>query len=64
MDLLKLPAEIQNHLLRPPVPLEIRFFPERRLRLLVRCGDEKARVRRWRELLEEVGESAGKWTKM
>ena len=31
MDLLELPAEIQNGLLCPPAPLEMRSFPERRL---------------------------------
>lgn len=64
MDLLKLPEGIQNHLLRPPAPLEIHSFPERRLRLIVRCGGEKIRIRRCRELLEEVGNSAGKWTRI
>ncbi len=46
MDLLKLPAEVQERLLRPPGPLKIYSFPERRLRLLVRCGSEEAQIRR------------------
>jgi hypothetical protein len=64
MDLLKLPEEIRNHLLRPPAPLEIHSFPERQLRLLVRCGEEKTRIRRWREWLKKVSDSGRKWTKM
>lgn len=55
MNLLQLRAEIQNDLLCPPAPLEIHSFPECRLRLLVRCRDETAQVRGWRELLYELG---------
>jgi hypothetical protein len=64
MDLLTLPIEIQNCLLGPPAPLEIHSFPERRLRLLLRCDNEETRIRRWWELLEKLGASAEKWTEI
>jgi hypothetical protein len=63
MDLLELPAEIQNGVLRPPAPLEPHLFPERRLRLLVRCENEEAQMGRWQELLDELCIPAGQWTK-
>ena len=64
MDLLKLPAEIQNCLVRQPAPLGIDSFSERRLRVLVRRGNEEAQMRRWQELLADPGVSAEEWTKI
>ena len=64
MDLLELPAEIQNCVLCPPVPLESHLFPERQLRLLVRCENEEAQISRWQEMLEELGIPVGQWTKI
>ncbi len=64
MALLKLPAEIQHWLLRQPAPLGIDWFTERRLRVLVRCGNEEAQMRRWQELLAQPGVSAGEGTKI
>jgi ParB-like chromosome segregation protein Spo0J len=59
MNLLQLPTEIQAGLLRPPAPLEIHSFSERRLRVLVSCGDEEAQTARWRELVQELKSAAG-----
>jgi len=54
MNLLQLPAEIQDGLLTPPAPLKIRSFSERSLRVLVSCGDEEAQASRWRQLVQEL----------
>ena len=59
MNLLQLPTEIQAGLLRPPAPLEMQSFSERRLRVLVSCGDEETQTARWRELVQELRSSAG-----
>ena len=59
MNLLQLPAEIQAGLLRPPAPLDIHSFSERRLRALVSCGEQEAQLARWRELVQELKSSAG-----
>jgi hypothetical protein len=59
MNLLHLPAEVQAGLLRPPAPLEIHFFNERSLRVLVSCGNEETQTSRWRELVQELKSSAG-----
>jgi hypothetical protein len=59
MSLLRLPAEIQSGLLRPPAPLEIHSFSERRLRLPVCCRDEETQTSRWRELVQELKSSGG-----
>ena len=58
MNLLQLPAEIQADLLRPPAPLDIHSFSERRLRGLVSCGDEETQTDRWRNLVQELKRSA------
>ena len=58
MNLLQLPAEIQAGLRRPPAPLDIHSFSERRLRVLVSCGDEETQTSRWRELVQELRGSA------
>lgn len=60
MDLLRLPAEIQNDLLCPPAPLSIHSFPERRLRLIVLAEDEAAQTSLWRKLLQELENSVRK----
>ena len=57
MGLLQLPAAIQKDLVCPPSSLRVHSFTERRLRLLVRYKDEAIRMRLWRELLEELGNS-------
>jgi hypothetical protein len=57
MDLLRLPAEIQNGLLHPPAPLKTSAFPERRLRKIVWCENEEAQIRHWQDLLRELGNS-------
>ena len=59
MNLLQLPAEIQAGLLTPPAPLEIHSFSERRLRVLLSCGEEETQTSRWRELVQELKDSAG-----
>ena len=59
MNLLRLPAEIQAGLLRPHAPLEIHSFSERSLRVLVSFGDEETQTSRWRELVQELKDSAG-----
>ena len=59
MNLLKLPAEIQAGLLRPPAPLEIHSFSERRLRVLVSCEDEETQRSLWRELVQELKSFGG-----
>jgi hypothetical protein len=59
MNLLQLPAEIQAGLRSPPAPLDIHSFSERRLRMLVCCGDKEAQTSRWRELVQELRGSAG-----
>jgi hypothetical protein len=59
MNLLQLSAAIQADLLKPPAPLEIHSFSERRLRVLVSCGDEETQTSRWRELVQELRGSAG-----
>ena len=59
-DLVKLPAEIQSDLLHRPPSIETRCIPERRLRALVRDGDEATQIRHWRELLKEFGGPEGK----
>lgn len=58
MNLLQLPAEIQAGLLKPPAPLEIHCFSERRLRVLVSCGIEEAQTSRWLEFVQELKRSA------
>jgi len=60
MNLLRLPAEIQADLLRPPAPLEIHSFSERSLRVLVSCGDEETQRCRWQGLIQELKDSGGK----
>jgi hypothetical protein len=64
MNLLQLPAEIQASLLRPPAPLEIHSFSERRLRVLLSCGEEETQTSRWRQLVQELKVSAGHRTKI
>ena len=59
MNLLQLPAEIQAGLRSPPAPLDIHSFSERRLQMLVCCGDREAQTSRWRELVQELRGSAG-----
>ena len=59
INLLQLPAEIQASLRSPPAPLDIHSFSERRLRMLVCCGDKYAQTSRWRELVQELRGSAG-----
>ena len=59
MNLLHLPAEVQAGLLKPGAPLEIHFFSERSLRVLVSCGNEETQTSRWRELVQELKSSAG-----
>jgi hypothetical protein len=59
MNLLQLPAEIQAGLRSPPAPLDMHSFSERRLRMLVCCGDKEAQTSRWRELVQELRGSAG-----
>jgi hypothetical protein len=60
MNLLELHAEIQSGLLTPPAPLEIHSFSERSLRVLVACGDEEIQASRWRDLVQDLTNSAGK----
>ena len=59
MDLLELPEEIRNGLIRPPASLEIHSFPERRLRIMVGCGDQAAQMRGWQGLVQELVGSVG-----
>ena len=59
MNLLRLPPEIQDGLLRPPSPLEIHSFSERSLRVLVSCGNEETQMSRWRQLVQELKDSGG-----
>ena len=54
MDLLELPAEIQNDLLCPPAPLGIHSFPERRLRAILRSGNEGTQIRLWHAMLQKL----------
>lgn len=56
MNLLHLPAQIQEELQSPPVPLEIHSFSERRLRMLLACDEGESRLLRWRELVQELQE--------
>jgi len=60
MNLLQLPAEIQKELQCPPAPLEIHSFSERRLRGLLSCDNRESQLLRWRELVYELRNSAGK----
>jgi hypothetical protein len=60
MDLLELPSEIQNGLLHPPAPLEMHSFPERRLRILVRCPNRATKMESWDQLVQDLRNSAGK----
>ena len=59
MKLLQLPAEIQDGLLSPPVPLEIYSFSERSLKVLVSCRDEEIQSFRWQKLLHELKSFTG-----
>ena len=54
MDLLELPTKIQSELLCPPAPLDIHSFSERRLRNILRSGDEGVQIRRWDEMLQKL----------
>jgi hypothetical protein len=59
MNLLRLPAEIQAGLRKPPAPLEIYSFSERALRALVSCWDKETQTSRWRKLVHELKDSGG-----
>ena len=54
MNLLELPAEIQSDLMCPPSSLGIHAFPERRLRAILRSGDEGVQIRLWHEMLQKL----------
>ena len=55
MNLLELPKEIQEDLQKPPAPLEIFSFSERRLRQILACGNEESQMSRWGELIRNLG---------
>lgn len=64
MDRLELSAKIQSDLLRPPAPLGIHSFPERRLRAILRNGAEGAQIRLWQAMLQKLADCGGEWTKI
>jgi hypothetical protein len=60
MNLLQLPAELQAGLLRPPSPLTIFSFRERRLRALLSRWEKETQTSRRRKLVQDLRSSEGK----
>ncbi len=61
LRLLELPEAIRQYLAEHRTPANVRYFSEAKLRELVRIGDAKAAMRRFRIMLVEASREAGVW---
>lgn len=54
MNLLDLPPEIQDNLLKPPTPLTIHSFSERRLRSILAAGSIERQLEQWHGYIQDL----------
>ncbi|MBI2932798.1 MAG: hypothetical protein HYY16_14215 [Planctomycetes bacterium] len=62
LNLLKLPAPIQQFLKENRTPAYLRYFSEKRLRDLLKIGDPRLAWQRFRNMLADARSEAGIWS--
>ncbi len=62
LNLLKLPAPIQQFLKEHRTPTYVRYFSEKRLRELLKLGDARAAWRRFQQMVADARREAGIWS--
>jgi len=62
VNLLTLPAPIQQFLKANRTPAYVRYFSEKRLRELLKLGDPRAAWRRFQQMVADARREAGIWS--